>query len=72
MGPEGEWWFSGKSLIADPLGKIVAKASESEEEVLVVEVDRQAVIRARQQFRLFRDRRPDAYGEITRPQEELL
>jgi predicted amidohydrolase len=72
VGPEGEWRFSGKSMVIDPLGKIVQQASGIDEEVLVVEIDREAVFRARRQFRLFRDRRPDAYGAIARQQEELL
>ncbi len=72
VGPEGEWRFSGKSLVADPLGHILAQASATDEEILVVEIDRQTMVRARRQFRLFRDRRPDVYADISRQQEELL
>jgi predicted amidohydrolase len=71
VGKEGEWTMSGKSLIIDPLGKILAQASGTEEQLLTAEIDRQAVIQARQRFLLSRDRRPDAYGAITTITEEL-
>ena len=71
VGKEGDWVMSGKSLVVDPLGAILAKASPAEEEILTVEFEREAVIRARQRFPLARDRRPDAYGPIVQATEEL-
>jgi len=71
VGQEGDWAMSGKSMIIDPLGKILTQASGTEEEVFSADIDREAVIRARQRFLLARDRRPDAYTAITRPTEEL-
>ncbi len=64
-GGEGiEFW--GQSFIADPAGQIVAKGSVDAEEVLVVEVDLDAVDTQRTHWPFLRDRRIDAYGDITR------
>ena len=71
VGKEGDWTMSGKSMIIDPLGKILTQASATDEEIITAEFEREAVIRARQRFPLARDRRPDAYGAIVRATEEL-
>ncbi len=55
-----EFW--GQSFVADPSGQIVAKASADEEEILVVEVDLDALDTQRTHWPFFRDRRIDAYG----------
>jgi N-carbamoylputrescine amidase len=57
-----EFW--GQSFVADPAGQIVAKASSSEEEVLIVDADLDALDTQRTHWPFFRDRRIDAYGEI--------
>jgi len=72
VGQEGEWRMSGKSMVIDPRGKILAQASGTEEQILSMDIDRECVIQARRRFPLFRDRRPDAYGAITTPTESLL
>lgn len=59
-----EFW--GQSFVADPSGQIVAKASPSEEEILVTEVDLDALETQRTHWPFFRDRRIDAYGEMTK------
>ncbi len=59
-----EFW--GQSFVADPAGEVIARASVSEEEVLVVPVDLAQVEFQRQHWPFFRDRRIDAYGDITR------
>jgi N-carbamoylputrescine amidase len=71
VGREDDWQMSGKSLVIDPLGKIIAKASESNEEIVLAEFNREQVVDARRRFPLFRDRRPDAYGAITDVTEDL-
>ena len=71
VGKEGDWMMSGKSMVIDPLGKILAKASPTEDEIITAEFEREAVVQARQRFPLARDRRPDAYGAIVRATEEL-
>jgi predicted amidohydrolase len=72
VGPEGDWRMSGKSMIISPRGKIVAQASGTDEEVLSADLVRGDVAAARRAFPLFRDRRPDVYGAISMPVEELL
>jgi predicted amidohydrolase len=71
VGPEGGWQMSGKSMVIDPLGKVMAKASETSEEIVTAEFHRDQVIEARRRFPLFRDRRPDAYGAISTITENL-
>lgn len=63
-GPGIEFW--GQSFVADPAGEILAKASSDKEEVLVVEADLDAVDTQRTHWPFLRDRRIDAYGDITR------
>jgi beta-ureidopropionase len=63
--------MSGKSMVIDPLGKIIAKASDANEEIVMAEFNRDQVIDARRRFPLFRDRRPDAYRAITHVTEDL-
>ncbi len=65
-GPEGaglEFW--GGSFIADPFGRILAKASHDEEDILYAELDAREVEVTRQHWPFLRDRRIDAYGGIT-------
>jgi N-carbamoylputrescine amidase len=59
-----EFW--GQSFVADPSGQIMAKASVTDEEILVTEVDLDALEAQRTHWPFFRDRRIDAYGEMTR------
>ncbi len=59
-----EFW--GQSFVADTSGQIIAKAPEGREEVLVVPVDLNAVDTARTHWPFLRDRRIDAYGDLTR------
>ncbi len=59
-----EFW--GQSFICDPSGEILQKGSVSEEEILVAEIDLNFVEVQRTHWPFFRDRRIDAYGDITR------
>ncbi|MDB6153896.1 MAG: acyltransferase [Chthoniobacteraceae bacterium] len=61
-GPGIEFW--GQSFVADPSGQIISKASSNEEEILVVEVDLDALDTQRTHWPFFRDRRIDAYSDI--------
>jgi N-carbamoylputrescine amidase len=63
--------MSGKSMVIDPLGKIMNQASPTDEQILTVEIDRDQMIDARKRFPLFRDRRPDTYTAITSSTESL-
>jgi len=57
--------FYGSSHFCDPRGQIVAQASDSEDEVLVADLDLGMVDEVRTLWQFFRDRRPETYGELT-------
>lgn len=59
-----EFW--GQSFICDPAGEIIAKASVTEEEVLVAKLDLNLVETQRTHWPFLRDRRIESYGEISR------
>jgi N-carbamoylputrescine amidase len=59
-----EFW--GQSFVAAPDGSIKVRASSDREEVLVCEVDLGQVGRQRTGWPFFRDRRIDAYDDLTR------
>ena len=56
--------FYGSSFIADPMGAVVAQAGESEDAVLLAEFDLAALAAVRDNWFVFRDRRPDLYGPL--------
>lgn len=57
--------FWGSSFIAGPQGELIYRASDTEEESLVVEIDLQHSENVRRWWPFLRDRRIDKYGEIT-------
>ena len=59
-----EFW--GGSFVADPFGVVLAEASRTEEETLIVAVDRKHQETVRRHWPFLRDRRIDAYGNVTR------
>ncbi len=61
-GPGLEFW--GGSFIADPFGRVIAKASHDREEILTAEIDLHAMEEQRRNWPFLRDRRIDAYGSI--------
>lgn len=64
-GTEGiQFW--GASFIAGPQGEILAQASHDKEEILIAEVDLDLQENVRQNWPFFRDRRIDAFGDITK------
>ncbi|HXR98456.1 MAG TPA: carbon-nitrogen hydrolase [Terriglobales bacterium] len=67
-GPEGyqgiEFW--GHSFIADPSGQVLAKAGASNPAIVTAEVDLDLVEQTRQHWPFLRDRRVDAYQDLTR------
>ena len=64
-GTEGiQFW--GASFIAGPQGEILAQASHDQEEILIAEVDLDLQENVRQNWPFFRDRRIDAFGDITK------
>ncbi|MDP6980938.1 MAG: carbon-nitrogen hydrolase [Myxococcota bacterium] len=66
VGQEGEIRFWGQSFVADPFGRVLARASADEEETLLVECDLRQIEKTRREWPFLRDRRIDAYGELAR------
>lgn len=65
--PQGdgiEFW--GASFIVGPQGEVLAQASHDQEEILYAEVDLALMENVRQNWPFFRDRRIDAYGDLTK------
>lgn len=56
--------FFGNSFIADPFGRIIAKASSDKEEIIIAVCDPELQEDTRRNWPFFRDRRIDAYGGI--------
>jgi N-carbamoylputrescine amidase len=63
-GPGLEFW--GGSFLADPFGRIVAKAGHDTEEIVLGEIDRALIEKTRHNWPFLRDRRVDAYADISR------
>ncbi len=63
-GPGLEFW--GGSFLADPFGRVIAKASHDAEEILLGEIDLGLIEETRRNWPFLRDRRIDAYAPITR------
>jgi N-carbamoylputrescine amidase len=64
QGPGLEFW--GGSFLADPFGRIIAKASHDKEEILLGEVNLALLEDTRRNWPFLRDRRIDAYAPITK------
>jgi N-carbamoylputrescine amidase len=65
VGGDGiEFW--GQSFVAGTSGEILAKASVNREEILLAEIDTGRVDETRTHWPFLRDRRIDAYGDITK------
>jgi N-carbamoylputrescine amidase len=58
-----EFW--GGSFLADPFGRVIAKASHDAEEILLGEIDLGLIEETRRNWPFLRDRRVDAYAPIT-------
>ena len=65
VGREGRLSFWGSSFVAGPLGEIVAHAETDRDEVLIARCDLKKIGETRQSWPFLRDRRIDAYGELT-------
>ena len=57
-----EFW--GGSFLADPFGRIIAKAAHDKEEILIGEIDLRLLEDTRRNWPFLRDRRIDAYQPI--------
>ncbi len=66
VGREDGIRFWGQSFVADPFGRVLARAKPDVEEILVVPCDLDEIERVRQNWPFLRDRRIDAYGDLVR------
>ena len=58
--------FWGTSFVAGPQGELIYEASTDEEESIIVEIDLDHSEKVRRWWPFLRDRRIDAYGDITK------
>lgn len=64
VGVEGPRHHLGRSMVVDPRGAILREAGTEAPELLVAEIDLDAVDAARKRFPWWRDRRPDLYAAL--------
>jgi N-carbamoylputrescine amidase len=66
--PLGDDDFYGQSYFCDPRGQFIGNVGDAnEEELLVRDMDLDKITEVRQTWQFYRDRRPDAYGDLVRP-----
>ncbi|MBP8783049.1 MAG: carbon-nitrogen hydrolase [Paludibacter sp.] len=58
--------FWGNSFVAGPQGEFLAQASNDKEENIIIDIDLQRSENVRRWWPFFRDRRIDAFGDITK------
>lgn len=63
---DGGLEFWGASFVADPFGRLLKRASQADEEVIVVSCDLGRIEETRRNWPFLRDRRIDAYGNLGR------
>jgi len=66
VGTEGGIEFWGASFVSDPNGNVLARAAHDKEETLIVECDLDRIDVVRTHWPFLRDRRIDAYQDITK------
>jgi N-carbamoylputrescine amidase len=64
IGHEGTLEFWGGSFVADPFGRVLARASHDKEEILLATCDLARIAETRQHWPFLRDRRIDAYDGL--------
>lgn len=62
---DGGLEFWGNSFVSDPFGRVIARAGQTSEDVVVVACDPRLQEETRRNWPFLRDRRIDAYGQIT-------
>ncbi len=65
--PYGDDDFYGQSYFCDPRGQFVGAVGDPKEEELIVrDLDLDMITEVRQTWQFYRDRRPEAYGDLVR------
>jgi predicted amidohydrolase len=62
VGREPRLTFSGESFVCAPDGSVIARAARGTEEILVCDLDLDAIARSAARTLFLRDRRPELYG----------
>ncbi|MFO0649055.1 MAG: nitrilase-related carbon-nitrogen hydrolase [Polyangiales bacterium] len=68
VGTEAPWnigEFYGQSYFCDPRGKFLVTASRDKSELVTADMDMSVIEEVRRVWQFYRDRRPDAYGDLT-------
>ena len=63
VGPEPRLTFGGESFVCDPAGRVIARAGEGTEEILLCDIDPDQVDSSHAKKLFLRDRRPDLYAD---------
>jgi beta-ureidopropionase len=71
VGRENAMEFLGRSFVTDPFGKVIARAADGKPDLLLVDIDLDAIDRARRVIPHFRDRRAELYGPVTQAQHTM-
>jgi beta-ureidopropionase len=69
VGTEAPWnigEFYGQSYFVDPRGQFLAEASRDKDEIVVADMDLEVIEEVRRVWQFYRDRRPEAYDELTK------
>ncbi len=69
VGTEAPWnigEFYGQSYFCDPRGQIVQIASRDKSELVVADLNMEMIEEVRRVWQFYRDRRPDAYQDLTK------
>lgn len=66
VGREGDIEFWGASFVSDPYGNVLQRASHDQEDMVIVDIDRSLLDVARTHWPFLRDRRIDAYQDLSR------
>ena len=57
--------FYGSSIFVTPTGEVTSVASDQHDDIIYTDVDTGIIERVRDDWGLYRDRRPDAYGRLS-------
>ncbi len=69
VGTEAPWGigkFYGTSYFVNPRGQIISEASEDKDELVTADLDLDMIEEVRRTWQFYRDRRPDAYGDMVK------
>ncbi len=70
VGVEEPWdigEFYGKSYFCNPRGQIIVQGSRDKDEVVIADLDLDEIRDVRSTWQFYRDRRPEAYGQLSAP-----